>query len=72
LACRSYCVQNDENLDNLYEAWKLTDKGKSSPWSDKDKALDKDGVLSDYTNNCQGDCLGDILRGKATANTTCQ
>jgi len=70
-ACRSYCIDNDKNLDKLYEAWKLTDKGKNSPWKEKDKALDKDSVLSDYLNTCQGDCLGDVMRGMATANTTC-
>jgi hypothetical protein len=72
MACRNHCIENDESLDALYQAWKLTDDGKTSPWKDKAKALDQDSFLSDYTNNCQGNCLGNIMRGKAEAQTTCK
>lgn len=71
LACRRYCKEGDPHVSDVYEKWKETEKGRTSSYSSKDRALEINSFLVDTLNQCQGYCMGDLLTGVASATTSC-
>ena len=72
IACRNYCLQDNDDLQLLYQEWAASEAGKDSPWDTKEKALEHSQMLTDDLNLCQSDCLVDILFGKVDVKYDCQ
>jgi hypothetical protein len=72
MACRTYCKEGDPTIQKMYDEWKVSERGKQANYSTQDRALESDDVLFEAVNACQSKCMGDLMTGKATADTKCQ